>query len=89
MYLHISTVCDPLGQLLRGKANPLKVKGVCSLRLPFGWEMHEGGGRVHVQLEKRREKRKKRAYEKMSRKHKRRREGRRMMNRRETRAQKH
>lgn len=29
------------------------------------------------------------AYEKMSRKHKRRREGRRMMNRRETRAQKH
>jgi len=47
-YLHISTVCNPLGQLLRGKANPLKVKGVCPLRLPFGWEMHECGGRVHV-----------------------------------------
>lgn len=82
LYLHISTVSNPLCQLLRGKANPLKVKGVCPLRLPFGWEMHEGGGRIHVQLEERREKRKKRQdiqYER-SRKHRKGGEGRGMIN---------
>ena len=48
--LYISPVSDPLGELLRGEADALQVKGVGPLWLSFGREVHEGGGRVHVQL---------------------------------------
>lgn len=50
-YLNICAVCNPLGQLLRRKANPLEVKRVGSLRLSLCREMHEGRSTVHVQLE--------------------------------------
>lgn len=49
-HLDVGAVGDPLGQLLRGEADPLQVEGVGPLGLPLGWEVHEGGGAVHVQL---------------------------------------
>ena len=49
-YLHVCAVGDPLGQLLRSKADPLEIEGVCALGLPFGREVHEGGSAVHVEL---------------------------------------
>lgn len=49
-YLNICAVCNPLGQLLRGKANPLEVERISPLRLSLSREMHEGWSAVHVQL---------------------------------------